>query len=185
MACGDGGGVTVARTSRAFARRPGSRDKAGGAAQDRGARGPGARRPRPRRGAARRGHCDNASADRRLIRSSPKIPHSSWRRPGRRAGADAAPRPRLERPVARLPGRDPLARHRELARLRPRARRQRRRRALHPHAQGELPVGARLLDHRRSALRAAGHHRPLQRHLARRPARLPHPEPDPRRSATR
>ena len=59
---------------------------------------------------------------------------------------------------------------------------QRRRGTLHPHPEGELLVGAQLRHHRGPEPRAAGLRRPLQRHLARRPTRLPHPEPDPRRA---
>ncbi len=105
------------------------------------------------------------------------------RRSRRRPRSCAAPRPRLQPHVGRLPGRDPLPRHRGLAVLRPPAGGQRRGRALHPHPRGELLVGARLRDHRGSAPGAAGLRRPPQRHLARRPARPPHPEPGPRRAA--
>src|SRR4029450_11186683 len=103
-------------------------------------------------------------------------------RPPRPPGPPPPPCPGLQLHVARFPERDPLPRRREFAVLRPRAGGQRRRRALHPHPQRELPLGAHLRHHRRASLRTAGLRRPLQRHLARRPAWLPHPEPDPRRA---
>ena len=58
---------------------------------------------------------------------------------GKNVASRPRPSPRSRHPVREppLPGRDPLPRHRELAGLRPRARRQRLRRALHPGAEGK------------------------------------------------
>ena len=76
-------------------------------------------------------------------------------RGGRRHGACAAPRPRQpvhERP---LPGRAALPRHPLEPVVRGRARGQRLRRALHPHAQGAAALGRDVRDGRAAAPRAA------------------------------
>ena len=71
-------------------------------------------------------------------------------RQGRRRRPPAPPRPREPVREPRLPGGDPLPRHRELAGLRARARGQRLRRAVHPDPEGEPALGA-ALRHRRGA----------------------------------
>src|SRR5512140_663179 len=86
---------------------------------------------------------------------------------GRRPHAPA--RPRTELYVRRLPERDRLPRHRGLALLRAPARGQRRRRALHPDAEGKPLVGAPLRDHRGVAPGAARFRRLVQYPLAGRP----------------
>ena len=86
-------------------------------------------------------------------------------RGGRRHGACAAPRPRQpvhERP---LPGRAALPRHPLEPVVRGRARGQRLRRALHPHAQGAAALGRDVRDGRAAAPRAARVQRPLQPRL--------------------
>src|SRR5512133_1621726 len=86
---------------------------------------------------------------------------------GRRPHAPA--RPRTELYVRRFPERDRLPRHRGFALLRAPARGQRRRRALHPDAEGKPLVGAPLRDHRGVAPGAARFRRLVQYPLAGRP----------------
>ena len=62
--------------------------------------------------------------------------------------AAAASRPRVELLGRRFPAGGRVLRHRKFPELRAGARRQRRRGALHPHAEGESVVGAELRDHR-------------------------------------
>src|ERR671919_1984011 len=96
-------------------------------------------------------------------------------RRGRRRRPRAPPRPRQSVRRRRLPTRAGLPRHQQLTRLRARARGQRLRRALHPHAEGEPAVGPPLRHHRGAtpgAPRIPGH---LQPDLDRRTPRLPDP----------
>src|SRR5882762_813643 len=66
--------------------------------------------------------------------------------------------------------------------LRATARGQRRRRALHPNLEREPAVGEDLRHHRRAASRTRRVRHSLQRHLARRSARLSYPSPGASRS---
>lgn len=104
-----------------------------------------------------------------------------WLRQRRRARPQPAPRPWLAISVRRLPGRTALSRHREFARLRPRARRQGLCRTLHPQAEGKSTVDQDLPDDRGAASRPARIPRDLQHQLADRTAWLHHPG---RRSTT-
>src|SRR6202030_2076334 len=101
-----------------------------------------------------------------------------------RGGAwiEAASRSWLQLHVRRFPGRNRMPGNRSFAFLRARARGQRRRRALHPHLEGEPAVGADLRHHRRAASRARRVCHSLQRNLARRPARLSYSSPSASRS---
>ena len=95
--------------------------------------------------------------------------HFGSHRQGRGRRPQAPPRPWLELHVRGLPDRDRLPRHRGLAVLRPRAGGQRRRRALHPDAEGEPALGAPLRDHRGAAAGTARLRRLVQHPLAGRP----------------
>src|SRR5512147_90396 len=98
-----------------------------------------------------------------------RAPALRRRRQGRGRRPHASPRPRTKLYVRRLPERDRLPRHRGLAVLRAPARRQRRRRTLHPYAEGKPLVGAALRDRRGVAPGAAGFRRLVQYALAGRP----------------
>ena len=113
-------------------------------------------------------------------------------RQGHRARPRRPARSRDPVHVRRLPEGARLPRHRELARLRARARGQRLRRALHPHPEGEPALGADLRHRRGAPPGAARLPRDLQHDLAHRAARVQatrrrprttsfHPRPWPRR----
>ena len=96
-----------------------------------------------------------------------------------------AARPRVTVPGGRLPTGDRLLRHRELPQLRAGARRQRRRGALHPDAQGERLVGAELRDDRATPPRLTRVQADVQRAVDAGEVRLSQPgarAPRPRRA---
>ena len=93
----------------------------------------------------------------------------------RRPRATAAARPRVERPGRRFSTGDRVLRHRQLAELRAGARRERRRGALHPHAEGNSLVGAELRDHRRPPPGLARVQADVQRTMDAREIRVPKP----------
>src|SRR3954451_13437503 len=95
-----------------------------------------------------------------------RLRQGHWRRPS------APPRPRQSVRQPRLPGRDPLPRHRKLAGLRPRAGRERLRRALHSGLEGEPVMGPPLRHHRGVAPGAPRLPADLQPVLDHRAARL-------------
>ena len=107
-----------------------------------------------------------------------------WRlRQGHRCRPSASPRPRQSVRQPRLPGRDPLPRHRKLAGLRPRAGRKRLCRALHPGAEGEPVVGPPLRHRRGVALGTPRLPADLQPVLDHRTARLQDTRPGPGRAS--
>src|SRR5215470_16196736 len=98
------------------------------------------------------------------------------------AWAEAASRSWLQLYVRRFPSRNRVPGDRSFALLRARARGQRRCRALHPNLEREPAVGENLRYHRRAASRTHRVCDSLQRHLARRSARLSYPSPGESRS---
>ena len=95
---------------------------------------------------------------------------------------EAASRSWLQLHVRRFPRRNRMPGNRSFALVRATARRQRRRRALHPNLEGEPAVGEDLRHHRRAASRTRRLRYSLQRNLARRSARLSYPSPGASRS---
>ncbi len=101
-------------------------------------------------------------------------------RGGSRAGTRSPPRPRQPVPERPLSGGAALPRHPLQPVLRSRARGQRLRGTLHPHAEGAAAVGGALRDGGGATPGAARLQAALQPALARRTARPPHPSRRPR-----
>ena len=101
-------------------------------------------------------------------------------RGGPRAGTRSPPRPRQPVPERPLSGGAALPRHPLQPVLRSRARGQRLRGTLHPHAEGAAAVGGALRDGGGATPGAACFQGALQPALARRPPRPPHPSRRPR-----
>ena len=91
--------------------------------------------------------------------------------------AAAASRPRVELLGRRFSTGGRVLRHRKFPELRAGARRQRRRGALHPHAEGESVVGAELRDHRGTPPRLARVQADIQRTVDAGEIRLSKPRP--------
>ena len=91
--------------------------------------------------------------------------------------AAAASRPRVELLGRRFSTGGRVLRHRKLPELRAGARRQRRRGALHPHAEGESVVGAELRDDRGAPPGLARVQADVQRAVDAGEVRLPKPGP--------
>ncbi|CAA9576581.1 MAG: Mobile element protein, partial [uncultured Thermomicrobiales bacterium] len=141
---------------------------------DRRGPGGGVRRHRPLLGRLRRPPCRAPRHALRGPRADPpgRAPLLRRLRQGRRPRPRRPPRSRQPIHVRRLPAGAALPRHRKLARLRPRARGQRLRRALHPNPEGKPAVDPQLRHRRRAAPGVDRVPRNLQRHLADRAARI-------------
>ena len=105
----------------------------------------------------------------------PRTLRGHRRRPG--PWAAAASRPRVELLGRRFSTGGRVLRHRKLPELRAGARRQRRRGALHPHAEGESVVGAELRDDRGAPPGLARVQADVQRAVDAGEVRLPKPGP--------